>query len=381
MERILLIDDEPNVLKSFKRHFRGDFELLIESDPLQALDTLKSNPDISVVVSDMQMPRMDGISLLQEVQKLRPNIVRMMLTGIADQEIAVKAVNESNIFRFLNKPCSIEDLSKALNDAIKQARLVNAEKELLQNTLSGSVKVLTDILSMVDPKGFGKTMQLRESIRDLCKIIKLDSYWDIELAAMLSNIGLIVIPHEISQKHLNGEKLSAEEETVLARIPSVSAELIRNIPRLESVAKIINPELAETRTKKEKLGSSMIFALQTLSTLEARGVPNEKIVDLLRSKPEIFSKEIVDGIEKLINKGSNIDKLESQNREKFNIRVAELVPGQILLADVFTKEGVLLVSKGVKVTDTLVERINNYATFVGVNEPLVVNCRIPTEDI
>ena len=102
MERILLIDDEPNVLKSFKRHFRGDFELLIESDPLQALDTLKSNPDISVVVSDMQMPRMDGISLLQEVQKLRPNIVRMMLTGIADQEIAVKAVNESNIFRFLN---------------------------------------------------------------------------------------------------------------------------------------------------------------------------------------------------------------------------------------------------------------------------------------
>jgi DNA-binding NtrC family response regulator len=96
-----------------------------------------------VVVSDRQMPQMDGIQFLAAVRQQAPDTVRIMLSGNVDLEHAVRVVNEGNIFRFLIKPCPQEILGKALEDALGQYRLINAEKDLLSKTLSGSIKLLT----------------------------------------------------------------------------------------------------------------------------------------------------------------------------------------------------------------------------------------------
>ena len=114
----------------------------------------------AVIVADRSMPGMDGIQLLAKVKACSPNTVRMMLTGNADMQTAIDAVNEGHIFRFLTKPCPPESLTASLQAAIEQYRLITAERELLEKTLRGSVKVLCEVLSVVKPTAFGRASRI-----------------------------------------------------------------------------------------------------------------------------------------------------------------------------------------------------------------------------
>ncbi|MDH3748454.1 MAG: response regulator [Gammaproteobacteria bacterium] len=103
--KILFVDDEPNVLQSIRRSLRKQFDLDTAEGGEEALRMLKANGTYAVIVSDMRMPGMNGVELLSQARKDSPDTVRMMLTGNADQQTAVDAVNHGDIFRFLNKPC------------------------------------------------------------------------------------------------------------------------------------------------------------------------------------------------------------------------------------------------------------------------------------
>ena len=151
---------------------------------------------------------MDGIQLLSLVRERAPDTVRIMLTGNADLEGAIKVVNEGNIFRFLTKPCPPEILGKAVEDALAQYRLVIAEKELLNKTLSGSIKLLTDILSMMEPQSFGRAQPMRDVISSVTKKFKADNDWEIPLAVMLAPIGNVTIPPELLLRARAGAALT-----------------------------------------------------------------------------------------------------------------------------------------------------------------------------
>ncbi len=90
-------------------------------------------------MSDMRMPGMDGATVLTRARAVQPDTVRVLLTGQADMEDAVAAVNDGNIFRFLIKPCPRPVLVRALTDAVDQHRMITAERVLLERTLRGSV--------------------------------------------------------------------------------------------------------------------------------------------------------------------------------------------------------------------------------------------------
>jgi DNA-binding NtrC family response regulator len=111
-EKILLVDDDSNILDGYRRSLSRDF--FIET-AIGAEEGLKLNTDsgpYSVVVADMRMPGMDGIQFLSRVKTLSPDAIRVMLTGNADMETAINAINEGSIFRFLTKPCSRETMAK-----------------------------------------------------------------------------------------------------------------------------------------------------------------------------------------------------------------------------------------------------------------------------
>src|SRR5690349_13581587 len=149
-EKILFVDDDPNLLAGVERNLRRQFALDTAPGGEAGLAKIASSGPYAVVVSDRQMPVMDGITFLSRVRERCPDTVRIMLTGNVDLEHAVRVVNEGNIFRFLIKPCPHETLYSTIQDALRQYRLINAEKELLNKTLSGSIKLLTDILSAVE---------------------------------------------------------------------------------------------------------------------------------------------------------------------------------------------------------------------------------------
>ena len=166
-ERILLVDDDNNILEGYRRSLSREFLLETALGGSQALKLATDNGPYAVVVSDMRMPGMDGIQLLSSIKAQSPDTTRVMLTGNADIDTAINAINEGNIFRFLNKPCSKEEMAKALTAALVQYRLVTAEKQLLEQTLSGCIQVLTEVLSLVNPAAFSRAERARRYIHHI----------------------------------------------------------------------------------------------------------------------------------------------------------------------------------------------------------------------
>src|ERR1035437_5080035 len=140
-EKILFVDDDPNLLASCERMVRRQFQVETAEGGEAGLAKLASHGPFAVVVADRQMPRMDGIEFLAAVRKSAPDTIRIMLTGNADLEGAIRVVNEGNIFRFLTKPCAPEILGKAIEDALTQYRLVTRQTKPLHQKLKGRHKV------------------------------------------------------------------------------------------------------------------------------------------------------------------------------------------------------------------------------------------------
>ena len=134
-ERVLFVDDDPQILNAFRRGLRKRLDLHTAEGGKAGLEALEKEGPFAVVVSDQQMPEMDGITLLREVKNRAPLTVRMMLTGNADQGTAAAAVNEGHIFRFLTKPCTPDELAAAVDAAKEQYRLVTAERDLRRDRL------------------------------------------------------------------------------------------------------------------------------------------------------------------------------------------------------------------------------------------------------
>src|SRR3569832_644244 len=154
--KVLLVDDEPHVVESLAQLLRREFDVRTASEPQVALRTLNEITDLAVVISDFRMSGMDGATLLHEIMFRRPDVARILLTGEAGREGAIRAVNEGQILRFLTKPCPIEDLRKAIEAGVVQHRLVHAEREVLKETLIGCIKALMEVLAIANPVAFGR---------------------------------------------------------------------------------------------------------------------------------------------------------------------------------------------------------------------------------
>lgn len=126
--RVLVVDDEPNFLAAVRRGLRGRFDVTTVESGEEALRAIAEAGPFSVVLCDMQMPRMNGIETLRRIRELTPDTVRMMLTGNADQGTAVEAINEGRVYRFLSKPCPTEMLAQAIDSAIKVYQDAAAER-------------------------------------------------------------------------------------------------------------------------------------------------------------------------------------------------------------------------------------------------------------
>ncbi|MBI6546352.1 MAG: response regulator, partial [Cyanobacteria bacterium NC_groundwater_1444_Ag_S-0.65um_54_12] len=140
--KILCVDDETQILAGLAWHLRRQYEMIAALNAPAGLEALERDGSIAIVLSDMRMPGMDGAAFLSRVRQVAPDAARILLTGHADLEVAINAVNEGQIFRFLTKPCPPPVLLAAVNAAAEQYRLITAERVLLGQTLGGSIKAL-----------------------------------------------------------------------------------------------------------------------------------------------------------------------------------------------------------------------------------------------
>jgi len=362
-ERILFIDDDAMILDALRVSLRKRFDVTVALGPEAGLAAMRSDGPFAVVVSDLRMPRMDGIALLTQIRDMSPDTVRMMLTGFADVEVAIDAVNEGQVFRFLTKPCPPETLAKALEAGLEQFRLVTAEKELLRGTLRGSIRVLTEALSLANPEAYGRSERIKVLVRQLLKTLSIKGAWELELAAMLSHIGCMALPRTVLEKIATGQKLSHDERKLYASHPAVGAGLIEHIPRLGKVAEIIASQ-HKRYDPSQPQGVRILKIVVDYDTLESKGLTPANIFVRMRSCGECYDPVILDALEKSLG-------LEGSYMRK-SVMVRELTDGMILDESVVTKEGLLLLAKGVELNETSIYRLIQAAKSFTVIEPLSV---------
>ena len=119
-KKVMLVDDEEVVLESFKRGLKGEgYEIITAVNSNDAFNKLNAFPDIKVIVSDIKMPGMDGMEFLKMIKREYPYIIRIVLTGYADVDNAIAAVNEGQVYRFITKPWDIMEVRIILRLALQ----------------------------------------------------------------------------------------------------------------------------------------------------------------------------------------------------------------------------------------------------------------------
>lgn len=382
--RILLVDDEPNVLAALQRQLRRDFSLLLAGSGTDAVTLAETHKDIAAVVCDMRMPGMDGVATLAAVERANPDTVRIMLTGNADQETAISAINRGRIFRFLNKPCGEDDLRNALRDALRQHQIVTAEKDLLNQTLTGSVRVLVDVLSLSVPQAFGRAARTRRWVKPVAQHMKLANPWEIEIAAMLAPIGLVAVPPEVLEKAFSGRKtMTAAEQEMLDRAPETGRKLVAHIPRLKNVSEFVYLQdrghdgtgfPADGPSGDDiPMGARVIKVLKDLAALCPGDTPSTDAISRLIDRQDEYDPDVLDAVRQLWGWGVGGQKADAKpESEKRSVGLNAMLPNDLLLSAIAFKSGKLLLSPGMRVTAAQIERLRNLRTLEPIVEPIEI---------
>lgn len=358
-EKILLVDDDRNLLDSFKRQLRKRLTLQTATSAADGLQAITYAGPFAVVISDMQMPNMDGIEFLTRVRISSPNTVRIMLTGNANLDMAISAVNDGNIFRFLNKPVDSGVLYESIIDGIQQYRLVTAERVLLNKTLKGVVDLLSDMLSLVNPIAFSQASRSKRLVRSIVRHLDLADGWSYELASMLSQLGYATLPIELLDKIRSGQKLTNSENELLKNHPKIGSRLLKHIPRLETVAAMIerqNKSVEQlnftpplTAEDKASLGGQILRVVIAYDEQIDRGVSDDTAIETLKDQPEAYDPALVRAL--ALGESGN------QQIELLSLPVEKLEAGMILDQPIRSRAGAPLVTKGQEINAPIKMRL------------------------
>lgn len=362
--RVLFVDDEQDFLAAIARSLRSSqFEVTTASSGAAALEILRTKGPFAVLVSDLKMPGMGGVELLRQARSIAPDTCRVLFTGQLDIEHALSAVNDGAIFRFMVKPCAIIVVATTIKAAADQYRLVTAERVLLEQTLRGSVQALTDVLGLASPMAFGRATRLRQMVSVLVCAMHISESWDVEIAAMLSQLGYVTLPPPTLEKVFRGEELSEPEQAMISRLPAVTDQILKNIPRLEPVLEILRysqkhfdgtgPPTGGPVGEELPWGARALKAILDLDALETECGSPSNALDKLMGRGGWYDPAIL----------AALKEVQPQHRqlEAREVSLDALIPGMVLDTDIHTKYGVLYMARGQELTTSGIEKLRNWS--------------------
>ena len=359
LPRVLCVDDEARVVEGLVLHLRKDYEVHTALSGADALRQLKEMGGAAVIVSDMRMPGMDGATLLQHVMQVFPDTTRILLTGEPGRDAAVSAVNTAHIFRFLTKPCPPDQLKAAVEAGVGQYRLVNAERSILKETLIGCIKALVDVLAITNPVAFGRASRVKQLAMEIAERADCHQFWQLEAAALLSQLGYLSLPPELVEKLYYGENMTPEERILASGAPELTTSLLENIPRLEPVIQILvaltwtDEQLARLGDGTIGLGTRILDLVLSYDTLITQGHDVNVALQTLRGRTSRFGEQLIKQLAEHVGAGTTA----TVARE---MPLRAVLPGMIIMQDVRTHMGTLLVPRGFEVTKLFLEKLRNF---------------------
>ncbi len=358
--RILCVDDDDRVLAVIQRILLSRFDVQVAAGALDALGIIeRAEAPFAAIISDLHMPGMSGIALLQRAREIAPSSIRLLLTGNTDWECAVDAVNNGAVFRFLTKPFNSGSLIAAATAASEQHRLIESERVLLEQTLRGAVKALTEVLAVANPSAFARAMRIKRYVGQLADAFEVSDRWEIEVAALLSQLGCMSLPSPLTAKMHVGGKLSADEQAVVDALPAVAAGFIAEIPRLDMVREILLRQNAPfdsdathhaaTRGHDTPLGARMLKVASDFDWLLAGGMPVALALGNLSARKDSYDPRVLHALLSALG--------HADGAGVRRIRFRDVQEGMVFSADVYGSGGLLLAARGQEVGPALLNRL------------------------
>jgi response regulator RpfG family c-di-GMP phosphodiesterase len=383
LPRILLVDDEPNLLDGLRRQLRRDFRVETAVGAAKGLFALGQEEPFEVIVSDYLMPGINGAQFLAAARKAAPTATRMLLTGHTSLSDAAGTVNEGQVYRMLLKPVDHDTMVTALRDCVAQHRLVVSERQLLEQTLKGSVRALTEVLSLASPAAFGRAIRMRRVASAILDHLELEDKarednaledrWAVELAVQMAQLGVVSLPPTVSEKLDAGADLGAAEQAMVDQLPQIAEQLIAPIPRLAPVAEAIRSSgkgfdgsgTPDDGMSGERIpfGARLLRLVQDHDALIRQGSSPTVALATLRSYAGRYDPRLLDALAASAPAPGSVR----------GVMLADLQCGMVLAAAASSRSDVLLVTAGQEITASLLTRLKNFAALEdGVAEPLMV---------
>ncbi len=417
-DTILLVDDEENILKALYRLLRREgYNLITTTSPREALKIVQKEP-VAVVVSDQRMPEMTGTELLAEIKAIKPDIVRIILTGYADMTSALEAINQGEVFRFVSKPWNDGELRSTLRQAAFQHYLVkenkrllrvtneqnkklkelniNLEKKVLERTeqlhqkhqqLKGlyrrlqvnfrdTVKVFVELMELFDPYLGGHSKRVASLVKHLARMLNITGV-DlnlVEIAAFLHDIGLVGAPKEIYRERY--QSLTPAQQALYRSHPEIGYSLLYKIEFLRQVAVVV-------RSHHERFdGQGFPDGLPNVAIpIGARIIHVVSVYDEFIRRDRLSREDALKRLNKL--SGTVLDPAIVHALEdsfatmrpiatKVAIELKDLKVGMQLAEDVRTASGRMLMSKDSELTEAHIERLTKFNSVDPITERIYV---------
>jgi response regulator RpfG family c-di-GMP phosphodiesterase len=396
LPRILCVDDEPNILSALRRQLRRKYTVTVTDTPDQALDILESH-SFEVIISDERMPGMPGHEFLAKAKLRAPDAMRILLTGQADPADVASALNDSGIFKYLQKPWSDSDLQSSIDDALNhRARVISAREgrvkteaqnfrfaeynrklaqqmqraesertqaeQALRELSAASVAGLFEVLAWSDAVLADHCRRVAEMTTSLGEILGIpeSEIEEARLAALVHDIGKLKV----------GECKGVDPE-VQAEHAASGSDLIRKLPGIETLAQAVHHHHERFDGKgfpdglsgsDIPIGSRLIAVASAFDRALAQGdkkvalSKSEAIEAVEKGSSRHFDPEIVAAL------AQHVGKDEWQRTDAIGASdVLDLVPGMILAKTLRTKEGMVVAGEGHVLRESDIERIRKLA--------------------
>lgn len=284
-EKVLIVDDDPLLLNTLERNLCTDFDVHTVTGGQEAIQAMKDKGPFSVVMVDMQMPEMDGVQTIQALRAKQQNLVFIMLTGNQDTATAIQAMNVGRVFRFLNKPSNVDEITQAIADALKESRSQKSAHETVMSTFRGSINMLNDLaktqsLSIIDIEEIIQVYDM------LLMTLAISSKPEDKVICRLLMIGAANLSTDEKSKLESASISSMPFHSAFSALCSASAQMIGFLPKFEKFGSLVYKagtasELSasddESDRKAMALRIAFYWSIQTF-----RGISADRIIESLK---------------------------------------------------------------------------------------------------
>ena len=297
--RVLCVDDEVNVLESVTDMLRKRFDVVTTTNGFEGLRMLKEDR-FEVLVSDMRMPMLNGARFLTLAREHSPDTVRLLLTGQSTLDDAVVAVNDGEVFRVLLKPCGRQDLTAALDAAVRRHRETVDRRELEQQSARGIAQAFMELATAVDPSAPERAARIVANARELAEgLDSAISLTHLEPACQLMQLGVVGLEHDVVANLARGQRITREHGAQLERLPELARPYLRPVPTLQPVDVLLGaacenfvatvPGIAGT-----PLAARLLRIALDFEALECQGTPAHTALRVMQERRRRYDPKLLD---------------------------------------------------------------------------------------